>query len=141
MEYYENNRVLNTKEVSLLCGNGQTILLIDDEVSFVEITKLLLELDGYTILTAYDGDEGIAVFNANKKQINITICDLNMPRLGGRTILQKFLEIDPAIKILIISGLIEEDYLTQYLVSEKIEFLQKPFLTETLLETLKKMLQ
>ena len=79
--------------------------------------------------------------NGNKEQINIVICDLNMPKLGGRTILQKFLEIDPAIKILIISGSIEEDYLVEYLVSGKIEFLQKPFLTKRLLEALKKMLQ
>ena len=54
---------------------------------------------------------------------------------------KKFLEIDPAIKILIISGSIEEDYLVEYLVSGKIEFLQKPFLTKRLLEALKKMLQ
>ncbi len=141
MEYYEKNKTPADTDEHLLSGNGETILIIDDEVDFVEVTKLLIELHGYTILTAYDGVEGIAVFTANREQINIVICDLNMPKLGGRTILQKFLEIDPAIKILIISGSIEEDYLVEYLVSGKIEFLQKPFLTKRLLEALKKMLQ
>ncbi len=141
MEYYKNNRSSSADAKQLLNGNGETILLIDDETTFVEVTKLLLEFHGYTILTAYDGVEGIAVFNANKEQINIVVCDLNMPKLGGRTILQKFFEIAPEVKILIISGSIEEDYLIQYLIPGKIEFLQKPFLTERMLETLKKMLQ
>lgn len=140
MEYY-NNRTSIIKELNPLSGNGETILIIDDEVSFVEITKLLLELEGYTILTAYDGVEGISVFNANIEQISIIICDLNMPKLGGRPLLQKFLEIEPKTKILIISGSIDEDYIDQYLISGKFEFLQKPFLIETMLETLKKMLQ
>ncbi|MDP1677378.1 MAG: response regulator [Bacteroidota bacterium] len=141
MEYYGNNKAPENKDLNSLSGNGETILFIDDETAFVEVTKLLLKLFGYNILIAYDGVEGISVFKANREQINIIVCDLNMPKLGGKAMLQKFLEIDPAIKILIISGSIEEDYLAQYLCPEKIEFLQKPFLTERLLETLKKMLQ
>lgn len=141
MEYYNNYKPSGANSLNLLNGNGETVLVIDDEITFVEVTKLLLELHGYTILTAYDGVEGVSVFKANKEHIDIIVCDLNMPKLGGRTILQKFLEIDPSVKILIISGSIEEDYLVHYLVSGQIEFLQKPFLTERLLQELKKMLR
>jgi len=140
MEYYGKNIVSTINDANLLNGNGETVLIIDDETAFVEVTKLLLEYYGYTVLTAFDGVEGISVFNANKEQISMIVCDLNMPKLGGRTILQKFLEIDPDIKILIISGSIEEDYLVQYLIPDKVEFLQKPFLTEKLLKALKKMI-
>ncbi len=141
MEYYENdNRTQDSKELNPLNGNGETILIIDDEEPFVEVTKLLLEYHGYTILTAYDGVEGISVFSENKEQIKIIVCDLNMPRLGGRSILQKVLEIEPTTKILIISGSIEEDYIVEYLVSDKIDFLQKPFLIEKLLISLKQLL-
>jgi two-component system cell cycle sensor histidine kinase/response regulator CckA len=121
MEYYGKNKFSTATEANLLSDNGETILIIDDEVAFVEVTKLLLEYHGYTTLTAYDGVEGISVFNANKEQIKIIICDLNMPKLGGRTILQKFVEIEPEVKILIVSGSIEEEYLTEYLVPGKIE--------------------
>lgn len=73
--------------------------------------------------------------------IKVIVTDLDMPRLGGRSIVQKFLAIEPTIKIVIISGSIEEDYVAQYLLLGKMEFLQKPFLIEKLLSSLKHLLQ
>ncbi len=124
-----------------LKGKGETILIIDDETSFVEVTKILLQLSGYTIITAKNGIEGIHQFKSNIDAIKVVICDLNMPKMGGKSAVQTLLELNPAIKILIISGSIQEEDIPNYLEPGKIGYLQKPFLTETLLETLKKMLQ
>lgn len=121
-------------------GDGETILIIDDEASFVEITKILLSHSGYTILTAKNGMEGIEQFKNNIQSIKIVVCDLNMPKMGGNSAIQTFLSLNPEIKILIISGSIEEDKIPKYLKPGKIEFLHKPFMTETLLQILARLL-
>jgi DNA-binding response OmpR family regulator len=139
MEYFEHkhNRTSNIKDLNPLQGSGETILFIDDDETLIEMTRILLKFYGYTIFTAYDEIEGISVYNTNKKQINIIVCSLTMPTLSGSSMVQKLLEIDPATKILIMSRSIKEESLAQYLVLGKIEFLQKPFLIENLLVSLK----
>ena len=121
-------------------GDGETILIIDDESSFVEITKILLTHSGYTVITAKNGVEGIAQFKDNIQTIKMVVCDLNMPKMGGNSAVQTFLSLNPEIKILIISGSIEEDKIPKYLEPGKIEFLHKPFMTETLLQILARLL-
>ena len=121
-------------------SKGETLLIIDDETSFVDVTKILMEIAGYTVLTASDGLEGIAAFKEHISIIDVVICDLHMPKLGGHMAVQSFLTLKPDIKILIISGSIVEEDIPRYLVPGKIEFMHKPFLTETLLEKLRLML-
>ncbi|MFA6456598.1 MAG: response regulator [Bacteroidota bacterium] len=117
-------------------GNGETLLIIDDEPSFVEVTTILLELAGYQVIFARDGLDGIRCFEENKEKIAAVICDLNMPKLGGHAAIHTFLTLKPGIKILVISGSIMEEDMPTYLIPGEIEFLRKPFLTEKLLETL-----
>jgi len=122
-------------------GNGETLLIIDDEDSFVEVTKILLEMAGYVVIIARDGLDGIRQFEKNREKIDAIICDLNMPKLGGNAAVQTFLSLKPGIKILIISGSIMEEDMPTNLIPGKIEFLRKPFLTEKLLETLRELLE
>ncbi len=124
-----------------LRGSGETILLIDDEPSFVEITKILLNLAGYEVLTASNGIEGVDVFKNYLQNVNVVICDLNMPKLGGNQLLQTLLSINPQIRILIISGSILDEDIPLFLMPGKIEFLRKPFHNKTLLEAIKSLLQ
>lgn len=123
-----------------LRGKGETLLIIDDEVSFVEITKILMNLAGYEVLTAFDGLEGIEVFKATLDKVRLIICDLNMPKLGGHSLIHALIALQPEIKILIISGSIVDEDIPTFLEPKKIEFLRKPFLNETLLNTLRRML-
>lgn len=62
MKYYENKNALETNIINPISGNGEMFLIIDDENSFVEITKLLLEYHGYNVFTAEDGVEGTDLF-------------------------------------------------------------------------------
>ena len=121
-------------------GKGETLLIIDDESAFVEITKILMNMAGYEVITASNGQEGTEKFTANKGRVNLIICDLNMPKLGGHSLIQSLLAIQSNIKILIVSGSIEEEHIQQYLLDGVIEFLQKPFLNDTLLAKLRKLL-
>lgn len=124
-----------------LKGKGETLLIIDDEPSFVEVTKILLEISGYQVLGAKNGLEGIEVFKNHSDAIDVIICDLHMPVLGGSEAINKILEIEPAIKVILISGSIEKNDIPPILIPGRIEFLNKPFHTETLLTTLRTLLK
>lgn len=121
-------------------GKGETLLIIDDERAIVDVTVILMEMAGYKVLTAFNGLEGLKVFAENLEQVDLIICDLNMPKLGGHSLIHKLRAIRPSVKILIISGSVEEESVPTYLEKGEIEFLHKPFTNETLLEILRTML-
>ena len=64
-----------------------TILLVDDEHAILELLSMLLEDEGYEVLTAYNGEEGLA--SLARKRPAIVLCDLMMPVLGGREMCQR----------------------------------------------------
>jgi len=59
----------------------QKVLLVDDDIEFCEATKLLLESNGYEVITAHDGKEGLAKVRAEKP--DIVILDVMMPEMSG----------------------------------------------------------
>ncbi|MBT3221077.1 MAG: response regulator [Proteobacteria bacterium] len=58
----------------------------------------ILENDGHTVLTALDGEAGLATYLEQKEHIALVLLDLTMPRLSGRAILRSILEEDPGIQ-------------------------------------------
>ena len=131
----------NFEPADIVKGNGETILVIEDEEILAEITKITLELYGYTVLTAKDGVEGIELFIRNKNTIQAVICDLNMPLIDGNTTLQTILKTKPDIKILIVSGSIETEKIPHFSESVKYAYLQKPYRMETLIKTLQQLFE
>ncbi len=67
-----------------------TILVIDDIQEIRENIKEYLEIKGHNVLTAANGEEGIA--RAATKQIDLVLCDVKMPKKDGFTVLQTFKE-------------------------------------------------
>jgi CheY-like chemotaxis protein len=83
----------------------KTILVIDDESSIRDYVQFLLEREGYTVLTAKDGKEGIAEFHRNGR-VDLIITDLVMPEKEGLEALVALCGSNPALKIIAISGVI-----------------------------------
>ncbi|MHB2150689.1 response regulator [Calditrichota bacterium LG25] len=119
------------KEDDVPMGEGQCILLIEDEVSVREITKKTLENNGYTVFTAADGPEGIAVFADNLDTINLIITDMSMPLMDGPSVVRALKRINETIKIIAISG--RDDEISS-LKLINVPFIQKPFTASTLLK-------
>lgn len=117
-------------------GNGELILVVDDEAAVRDIARATLEAYGYRVMTAADGAEGLAVFVQNKDQIRVVLTDVNMPILGGRGLVQSLERIDPNIRVICASGssaAVGDAPPTTGIVRAHLE---KPFTTETLLQTL-----
>ena len=80
----------------------QQILVIDDEKSIRSLLRQLFERQGYKVLVAANGDEGIQTFNENS--VDLVIMDLIMPEKDGIETIRELRSLDPDIKIIAISG-------------------------------------
>lgn len=92
--------VLDSREDTVLpMGQGELILLIDDEVAVLEMTKETLETFNYRVLTAKDGSEALRVFGERRAQIKVVVADLTLPSNDGPATVQALRAMDPAVKI------------------------------------------
>ncbi|HWW00724.1 MAG TPA: response regulator [Candidatus Acidoferrum sp.] len=121
-------------------GRGERILVVDDEIAILEITRESLEAFNYRVLMAENGAEAVAIYKRHQGEIRAVITDMMMPVMDGPTSIQALREIDPKIKIIGISGLGSEAALTQAGSLEVQRFLKKPYATATLLTILRQVL-
>jgi PAS domain S-box-containing protein len=92
------------RETPVAQGGTETILFAEDEEMLAVAVKELLESEGYRVITVKDGQEALEVYHRRRKDIAISILDLQMPRLGGWETFQKLREIDPRARVVIASG-------------------------------------
>ena len=124
------------EEVVLPEGNGELILVIDDEAAIREITKETLLAYGYRAMTASDGAEGVAVFAENKKDIKLVITDIMMPVMDGTAVIHALKRISPDVKIIAASGMGSKGQIKSPPKSSVQAFLSKPYSAEKLLKAL-----
>ncbi len=117
-------------------GNGELILVVDDELSILEVTKATLETFNYSVLTANDGIDAIAMYAQNFNAIEVVIMDIMMPSMGGITAIRTLKKINPEVKIIAISGLVSNRELIAELDTSISAFIAKPFNNEDLLKTI-----
>lgn len=94
-----------TLPTTTLEGNGRRILLVDDEPTIREITRLLLERRGFEVVTAKDGVTGLLAFAANPN-FALAISDLRMPRADGRTLISSLRSQAPHLPIICMTGVL-----------------------------------
>jgi two-component system cell cycle sensor histidine kinase/response regulator CckA len=124
------------EHIKLPAGQGELILVVDDEVQIREIASLTLKAHGYSVLTANDGAEAIAVYTQNSDKIKVVLMDMMMPVMDGPASIRKLLKINPEVKIIAFSGLTERNRLARVAITHIHAFLPKPFTSERLLRTI-----
>jgi two-component system, cell cycle sensor histidine kinase and response regulator CckA len=123
-----------------LSGNGELVLVVDDEKSIQEITKASLESHNYKTLTACDGIEAIALYAQYRNSINVVLMDMMMPSMDGLTAIRALQKINPDVKIIASSGLISSCKLAQASSEGVKSFLSKPYTLKELLNTLQQVI-
>jgi signal transduction histidine kinase len=136
-----SNQAVASEEADLPLGNGELILVIDDEAAIREITGATLKAHGYRVRTASDGAEGVAVYAEYKRKIKVVITDIAMPVMDGTAAILALKKINPDVKIIAASGLTTKGQLTTASDSNVQAFLTKPYSAEKLLTTLAEVLQ
>lgn len=116
---------------TLFDGRGQLVLVVDDEAAIREIAKASLEAYNYRVMLASDGIEAIDLFARHRDEIAIVMLDMMMPHLDTPSIIGVLKQMNPAIQIILMSGLAtNESIVSEY---ELQAFLTKPFtITEML---------
>ena len=105
----------------------QTILLVEDEEMLRDLGTEILKGEGYRVLVAKDGLEAVEMFEANRDAIGLVVCDLGLPRLGGRDVFLRMKEIKPSVRALVVSGYLEPGQRSEILKAGVIDTIQKPY--------------
>jgi len=117
-------------------GNGERILIVEDEAMLRDTTKLILESNGYVVITAADGRQALALFNQEAGAVKLVLSDVVMPEMDGIRLVKALRKIDPNIPIVVSSGQIQELDRETLAALGVNEVLTKPYGPEKLLTAL-----
>jgi len=121
-------------------GNGETILVVDDEESILRTVKRSLERHGYKVLVARDGTEALSMYVQKSAQISLVLTDMMMPVLDGAATARALRNINPKVKIIVSSGLATNGGLIKATQAGIEHFLNKPYTVEAVLKMLRQVL-
>ena len=103
------------------------MLVVDDEAGLVDTIKMALGRRGYEVLTAKTGEEAVELYSRRAKKIDLAILDLVLPKMSGWDVFDQLREIDPRVRVLIMSGHLEPKLHAAVRRSGAKGFIQKPF--------------
>ncbi len=125
-----------SKEPPLLPGNGETVLVIDDEEAIRRISKKTLESFGYKVLLASDGPEAVAIYASHPGEVALVLTDMMMPGMDGPSTIQALRRLNPDLRVIAASGIGTSSMVAEATAVGVKHFLAKPFSTRRLLETI-----
>jgi len=118
----------------------ETILLVEDEPMILEMTALMLERQGYTVLPAVSPGEAICLAREHAGAIHLLMTDVVMPEMNGRDLARNLLSLYPDLKRLFMSGYTADVIAHHGVLEEGVQFIQKPFTMQGLAAKLKNVL-
>jgi two-component system cell cycle sensor histidine kinase/response regulator CckA len=113
-------------------GQGQTVLVVDDEAAIRQIAKRTLEAAGYRVLLASDGAEAVALYAQRQADIAVVLTDMMMPLMDGTATIQELVRLNPEVRIIGASGLASDAQAAGPAAARVMYFLPKPYTAETL---------
>jgi PAS domain S-box-containing protein len=118
-------------------GNGETILLVDDEASILTITSQTLQAFGYKVLTSMDGADAVATYAQHRYEIALVLTDMMMPIMDGPILIHALKRINPEVKIIAASGLNTHENGVKASGGGVQHFLTKPYTAGILLKAVR----
>ena len=121
---------------SAAARTNRLVLVVDDEESVRSATRRMLENLGYDVLTASDGFEAVEQVRVSGPQLCAVLLDLTMPRMDGAEAFLEMRALQPALRVLLMSGFAEQQALARFAGQGLTGFLQKPFKPDRLRDAL-----
>lgn len=115
------------KAVKPLSRGQETILLVEDEPSILELTTMLLEMQGYCVLAASTPNEAINLAKEHADEIHLLMTDVVMPEMNGRDLVNNLMFFCPKVKCLFMSGYTADFIAHHGVLDEDVYFIPKPF--------------
>jgi two-component system, cell cycle sensor histidine kinase and response regulator CckA len=120
---------------------SETILLAEDDASVRELSCLILRDQGYTVLSAQNGREALAVAQEYSGHIHLVITDVVMPGMSGREFVMQLEASRPGTKALYVSGYADNAIVHHGMLDANLAFLQKPFAAESLARKVREVIE
>ena len=118
----------------------ETVLIVEDEAAVRELACECLKRKGYQVLDAPSAIEAVAICSQTEPKIDLVLSDVLMPGMGGRELAEKLRRLRPAIKILYMSGYIDDALAADDVLEKETAFIQKPFTPTTLAHKVRQVL-
>jgi len=131
--------ITDAPEENLLMGS-ETILLVDDEDIIIDVARDMLEILGYRVIVAQNGQDAIDIYARQKEGIDMVIQDMVMPGLNGADVFRALKMINPAVKVIFLSGYSENMIDLEEAQYGDVHFLQKPVLPSNILKKVREVL-
>lgn len=125
----------------MLRGNHETILVAEDDTAVMGMLKEMLEMSGYNVIEATNGEDAVEKFSANKERIGLALLDVIMPRKNGRQVYEDITRIKPGVKALFMSGYTYDVIDWKDALQEGIHLIPKPVQPNELLLKIKETLE
>jgi DNA-binding NtrC family response regulator len=135
----EDNDLPDEASDEIVVPKRGTVLVIDDEISFVDAMRSILKQAGYNVLTATSGSKGLNMLRYAPRDIGAVLLDYQMPGFSGMDTLPYIQKLSPNVKIIGISG-VEAKKMPPSFSEGVAHMIRKPFTTSELLETLETVL-
>ena len=122
-------------------GKLNKILVIDDEAVIRDSCRRILASDGCEVMTAANGEEGLAAIEGDSQGFAVVLLDLKMPGMGGMAVLEQAREVNPALLIVVITGYATVDAAVEAMKKGAYDFIAKPFAPDQLRLVVKRALE
>ncbi len=117
------------------------ILIVDDEKEVREVIRIHLDVNGYNILEAENGEDAINILRSEDNMVNVglILCDIRMPKVNGIECIDFLRQEAPSIPIVVVTGYPDTEMATQLMKKGVKDYLVKPVERQKLLETVEQL--
>nr|MBF0223677.1 PAS domain-containing protein [Desulfobulbaceae bacterium] len=124
-----------------VAGGTETILLVEDEPTILQMTRMMLEKKGYTVLSSATPSDALEKAKKHSASIDLLMTDVVMPKMNGRDLAEKIIDLYPGIGLLFMSGYTANVIAHQGVLEEGVHFIQKPFSMNDLASKVREVLE
>jgi CheY-like chemotaxis protein len=128
------------KALPAIHPGDETVLLVEDEPEVRSLVQRILKTQGYTVVTAANPDEAVAVAREFKGSIQLMVTDVVMPGMSGLQLADRLLPARPGMRVLFVSGYTDDALGPQGILDPGRAFLQKPFTPSALAQKIREVL-
>lgn len=114
--------------------NERILLLINEDKTFLRLTKILLETEKFTVLCAESGEDGIGQFLMHQDRIDLVVCDANILNDRDRKTISRLKDLKPEIQIILCANSDEIQCCEEEVRSAEMVVIMKPYTTMTIIE-------
>ncbi len=140
-EENKNKKEKNILECKASDTTPKTILVAEDDDMLLEMTKKMLERSGYKVVSANNGEDAIKLINTYERSIHLLLTDVVMPGMNGKELAESIKIKIPDIKILYTSGYTANVIANHGVLGDGVNFIQKPFRQEDLINKIRSLLR